>query len=180
MTKVAKDASLEEAKVWLREQFEKKGARCPCCQQFVKLYKRRLNASMAYVLILLYRYDQRHGGARNGTQDPWVHVPSYLVEASSANIRRAAAIRGDWAKLKYWGLIEELDTKREDGSKRAGYYRITERGKGFVLGNFKVPPYIFLYNEKVLDRPVAADEWITIGEALGKKFDYTELMQETT
>jgi hypothetical protein len=138
----------------------------------VKVYKRKLNCSMAYVLILLYRYDQQNG-------DTWVHVPSYLAKMCEGNPRRAAAVRGDWAKLKHWDLIDEREGKRDDGSKRAGYYRITEHGRAFVYADRKVPPHIYLYNQQVIDKPIPVSQWITIRDALGTKFNYAELMEES-
>ena len=53
-TPLPEDATLEQAKEWLRVRFNE-GAECPCCLQHVKLYRRPITSSMAYVLILLHR-----------------------------------------------------------------------------------------------------------------------------
>lgn len=165
---VSPRASLEDAKRWLRSRF-KKGATCPCCQQFVKLYRRPLNKSMAYVLCLISCY------YRGDVVDEWLHVPSYIAEMVADNPRRAAAVRGDWAKLKLWGLIEEKPGKREDGSPRVGYYRITPLGRRFVNREIKVPAHVFIYNGEPLRRMVS--EEITIVDALGTDFSYEEIMR---
>jgi len=163
-------ASLEDAKKWLRVRFGK-GATCPCCQQFVKLYKRPFNKSMAYVLLLIARYYRRVP-----RPDEWLHVPSYIAEVAVGNPRRAAAVRGDWAKLKFWGLIEEKPDVRADGSPRIGYWRLTPLGQKFVDREVKVPSHVYIYNGEALQR--AVDEQITIDDALGTEFSYSEIMGE--
>jgi hypothetical protein len=161
-------ASLEDAKKWLRTNFTK-GATCPCCHQFVKLYKRPFNKSMAYVLLLIACY------FRGDAVDEWLHVPSYIAEMVSDHPRRAAAVRGDWAKLKFWGLIEEKPEKRDDGSPRVGYWRLTPLGNQFVKRQVKVPSHVFIYNGAPLPKR-ASDDLITIDDALGTEFKYSEIM----
>jgi hypothetical protein len=164
----ARGATLEDAKRWLRARFEK-GAGCPCCHQFVKLYRRPFNKSMAFVLLLLARY------YRTAHVEEWLHVPSYIAEVAADNPRRAAAVRGDWAKMKLWGLIEEKPGARDDGSPRVGYYRMTDLGRRFVNRALRVPSHVYIYNGAPLPRVVT--EMITIDEALGKDFSYAEIME---
>lgn len=163
----SKAASLEDAKKWLRANFSK-GATCPCCHQFVKLYKRSLNKSSAYVLLLIACYFQ------GDAVEEWLHVPSYIAEMVSDHPRRAAAVRGDWAKLKFWGLIEEKPETRADGSPRAGYWKLTPLGRQFVKRQVKVPSHVYIYNGSPL--PKTVDKMITIDEALGTEFSYAEIM----
>lgn len=162
-------ASLEDAKAWLRARFSK-GASCPCCQQFVKLYKRPMNKSMAYVLLLMECY------FRGDAVEEWLHVPSYIAEMVADNPRRAAAVRGDWAKLKLWGLIEEKPEVRDDGSPRAGYWKMTALGRQFAKRQVKVPSHVYIYNGEPLKRTIEHE--ITIDEALGTEFRYDEIMGE--
>jgi len=159
--------TLEEAKRWLRARFGK-GAACPCCNQFVKLYKRPFNKSMAYVLLLMSCY------FRGDPVEEWLHVPSYIAEMVADHPRRAAAVRGDWAKLKFWGLIEEKPETRDDGSPRVGYWKLTALGRQFVARQVKVPSHVYLYNGEPLHR--AVEEQITIDDALGTEFSYEEIM----
>jgi hypothetical protein len=163
-------ASLEDAKKWLRARFGK-GAACPCCGQFVKLYKRPFNKSMAYVLLLIARYYRRI----EVKSDEWLHVPSYIAEVAVGNPRRAAAVRGDWAKLKFWGLIEEKPETRADGSPRVGYWRLTQLGRQFINREVKVSSHVYIYNGEPLQRTV--DEQITIDDALTTEFSYSEIME---
>ena len=58
--------TVKEAKTFLRKNFDQ-GIDCPCCGQFVKKYKRKLNSSMAYALILI-------GKNRLAGYDGWIQV----------------------------------------------------------------------------------------------------------
>ena len=160
--------TLAAAKKWLRERFAK-GASCPCCNQFVKLYKRGMNTSMAYVLLLMECYFS------GDAVDEWLHVPSYITEMVADNPRRGVAVRGgDWAKLKLWGLIEDKQDTRKDGSTRVGYWKLTPLGRQFARRQVKVPSHVYLYNGEPLQRVV--ETMITIDDALGEKFNYAEIM----
>jgi len=160
--------TLVAAKKWLRARFGK-GAACPCCNQFVKLYKRRMSKSMAYVLLLMESY------FRGDIVDEWLHVPSYISEMVADHPQRAAVIRGgDWAKLKLWGLIEEKQDVRKDGSPRVGYWKLTPLGRQFARRQVKVPGHVYIYNGEPLQRVV--EEQITIDDALGTEFNYDEIM----
>jgi len=158
----ANRTTLAQAKDWLRARVDV-GAACPCCTQFAKVYKRKLNGAMAYVLILVSRYDG----------SDWIHVPSYINEQTKSP-SVAAAVRGDWAKLTHWGLLEELAGERPDGSTRVGYYKITENGRRFTRDQLRVPRHIWIYDGRSLDRKDT--ETVSIVEVLGKKFNYSELM----
>lgn len=161
--------TLAEAKQWLRARFTK-GATCPCCNQFVKLYPRKLNKSMAYVLLLMECH------FRSDPVEEWLHVPSYITEM--VDPRRAAVIRGgDFAKLKYWGLIEEKPDVRDDGSPRVGYWKLTPLGRQFCRREVKVPRRVYTYNSESLPWGVA-EKLISIDDALGDAFRYDEIMAE--
>ncbi len=158
------EVSLEDAKVWLRVH-SPKGAECPCCTQHVKIYKRHINSSMAFVLIMLHLK----------SNDEWIHVQSWIHEHSLQS-KVAAALRGDFAKLRYWGLIETQSGKSKRGGSpgRTGYHRITERGHAFAAGEVVVPKYACVYAKKFLG--FAGGQRVSIRDALGSAFDYAELM----
>lgn len=149
--------TLEEGQQLLKQNIDQ-GMNCPCCGQFAKQYRRKLNSFMAYALILIDRHFR--------TSDEWLHVPSYLV--------RMGARDRECAKLRYWGLLQEMEAVREDNSPHAGYYRITEEGKAFVRGEYQVPRYVHLYDNRVSGY---TGEPIGIKEALGDHFRYDELMK---
>jgi len=155
--------TVAEAQDALKPHVHGAGVICPCCLQLVKLYEREITVSMAYVAILLHRHFVE--------SQAWLHVPEYLSNLSKIG----SAVRGgDWAKLRYWGLIEEKpEDKRKDGSRRSGYYKMTERGHQFVKGEIKVPRSILLYNEHFLGYGKGE---VGIRDCLGKEFDYDDLM----
>lgn len=162
----AKAASLDEATEWLRQRV-KDGAECPCCTQFAKVYKRKLNSAMAYVLIIMVREYRLNGGA-------WMHVPS-MLNRKGLKPSVAASIRGDWAKLAWWGLIEEEPKPEDDTQRRtSGSWRPTGAGITFANGRTNVPRHANFYAARLLSM---GKEQTSIEEALGDKFDYQELMR---
>jgi hypothetical protein len=160
----ADNRTLDEARADLRAKAENGGAACPCCQQFAKVYRRNLNSSMARGLLTIRRYFQSH------TDQEWLHIPSYFskMRVCSSN---------DGSLLRHWQLIEpKPNGVRPDGSWRIGWYRMTKLGRDFSELRCRVRKYVFLYNQELLDRwdPETTD----IVEALGKRFNYTELMSQ--
>ena len=141
--------TLDEAKQWMRDQ-SATGARCPCCNQFVKVYRRKLNSSMARALIILYR----HG-------EDWVQF-DHLVRESTTKLSH------DYIGLHYWGLTERHPEKD-------GYWRITEAGIFFARKRLRVESHAVIYDANLVR--LDGDK-INITDALGEKFDYNELMGE--
>jgi hypothetical protein len=119
---------------------------------------------MALALIMLYHHFKQH------PRDRWVHVNAFLVK-----VRRHSSIAGgDAVKLRFWELLEREKSERDDGSDRVGRYRITDLGEKFVEGGVAVPKYAYTYNQLLLRM---SEQTITIQQALGKKFNYSELMR---
>ena len=139
-----------------------KGTTCPCCGQFVKLYRRKITSSMAYVLILMY----------NKKVSYFFNVPAYLNELKVVN-----SLHANFPLLRFWGLIEKRGNIKKDGNPNSGLYRITDKGVNFVHGNTTAKKYIYLYNNKV--KKLSTQE-VTIQQALTQKFDYHELMYGQT
>lgn len=155
--------TLEEARAFVQKHLAN-GAKCPCCGQFAKLYKRKLNSTMAYALVLIYRHFKAN------PQHTWIHVASFLVNAK----RDSSIAGGDVVKLRHWGLLERGEGERDDGSERVGRYRITELGRSFVEGKISVSRYAYLFNQMLMR---LSDDMTTIQQALGDRFSYAELMK---
>lgn len=132
----------------LRER--EKGTTCPCCGQFVKLYRRKLTSDMARFVCILSKY-------RPGR---WV------------NIRKIDVRGGDYAKLVYWGLAEQRENA-DESKKDSGIWRLTERGYEFAARKTKVRSHAFVFNGKCEGMTGGK---VSIKDALGEKFDYAELM----
>ena len=101
--------------------------------------------------------------------EEYIHVENFL----KATVNIASSIRGDVPKLCHYGLLERAPGKREDGSSRNGYYRVTAKGIAFVAGKLEVPRYVILYNNKVLG---FSGETINVIQALKGRFNYQDLM----
>jgi hypothetical protein len=142
---------LYDAQEYLREKLDV-GEKCPCCTQFAKVYRRKINSGMARALI---RQWQTVGQdyVRTTSLCPWTH---------------------EAGQLAWWGLIEDEGERREDGG-RSGWWRITDAGKRFVLNHSRVPKYARIYDGRVLSMDWT--ETTSIAECLGAKFDYGELME---
>lgn len=158
--------TLQEAKAWLREAAVGRGANCPCCNRFTKFYKRPISYGMAYVLIMMHRYD---------VKNTFFHVQEHIAKQPIDDDLKTK-VRGDFAKLRYWGFIEEKPGAQEDGNPHNGYWRITDHGRAFVRGEFDVPAHAVTYKTKCLR--MIDKKRVTIKDALRKKFHYDKLMRD--
>lgn len=133
MDKLSDDIKLGFVRKYLAEKWEE-GVECPCCHQWVRLYKRKLTSSMVKALKLMY--DAPRG---------WMHVERYLKEQPIG-----PSVRGDFPKLRYWGLIEPkpADNPKFPDAVEPGYYRITDKGIAFVNGAVRVFERVKIYNDK--------------------------------
>ena len=150
--------TIKEAKEYLKDNFEK-GCSCPTCNQFVKLYKRKLGSPQTKALILLYHMNKKNN-------DEWVHV---------RDITRDLNVTSDFSKNVYWKLIEEKPLSGED-KKTSGFWRITDKGKAFVERRIKLKSHVLIYNAKIIG---FSENYTDIISSLGKRFSYRELMNNT-
>lgn len=155
--------TLKDAKKWLLGRLSD-GAKCPCCHQYAKMYKRKITGEMARALILLYRQDKQK-------PDEFIHLPSFLTQRKAGSSNMSSLLR-------HWGLLERQPGERDDGSWRTGYYKITERGIRFVKGSLWVQEHIYLYNQERYQS--SKNSSVNIHGALGSKFNYRELMEQGT
>lgn len=129
---------------------------CPCCERVAKIYKRRVHTGIAVALVKLYKLSL---AAPAGA---YIH---YTKFANSQNDR-------DFNIARHWGLIE-METTEVGDKKASGNWRLTPGGIQFVAYGATIAKYIRLYD----DEPRGFDgDQIKIGEALGDKFSYQELM----
>ncbi len=145
--------TVEQAKKYLRNNFED-GCKCPCCDQYVKIYKRKLMVKPIKLLVSLYKMNRGYH-----------HVYDMSGEKVTTGL-------GDFAKIKYWGLIEEKPNTDEK-KRTSGYWKITQKGVDFIEGKISVPKYVLIYNAKKYG--VDDEKTITITDIL-ENFNYKELM----
>lgn len=132
------------------------GVTCPCCMKNRKMYCRPLNAPMARSLIWLVKVS---GG-------DWIEVnrvaPKWVIQSR------------ELSKLSYWGFIEQK--VNDDPSKRtSGKWRPTNAGVEFALAITWVPSHVYIFDGEVVD--IDTTKFVDIHAALGKEFNYKELME---
>jgi hypothetical protein len=139
------DMTVQEVALKLANNIER-GARCPCCGQFAKAYRRRLRGNHARFLVDV---------ARLATPDnPWVHY------------KQCHFAGRDYNYLRHFGLAEVQE--------REGLWKITDYGARFLLGKIGVPAWILVFNNEVVDHAKEAltvRECLAQGG-----FDYDQLM----
>lgn len=149
------NALLRSAREYLRDNWLK-GVDCPCCHQFVKRYRRPMHSSQAAGLIALYRASNKG--------ETYCHIHEFVNYLGS----------GDFAKLRFWGLVEEEPKDKNDKAKKtSGRWKLTEKGCMFVRAEIGVQSHVTIFNKKCYG---LQGKQVTIGQVLGKKFDYSELM----
>jgi hypothetical protein len=151
---------------WNRDQLRARvldgdGLACPCCNQFVKVYRRTLNSGMAARLIVAYRVA---GLEYFDYRTTFAAVAPLLVHGA------------DFAKLRWWGLAESDGEIRDDGSLRSGRWRVTESGGAFVRRELTVAPAVYLLNNVRLRSLEPDEDPIGIVAALRNRFNYEDLM----
>ena len=142
--------TVQQAKEYLQENIDT-GVECPCCGQFAKIYKHRLNSQIAKTLIGMYTLGDRS-----------IHI---LNELKPSNRMYSLA--------RFWGLIEPTEVMVRGNKKASGYWKLTEKGKLFVEDKETIAEYVLLFNNKHYG--FKGDE-VDIKYCLGKKFNYQELM----
>jgi hypothetical protein len=104
-----------------------KGTSCPVCHQTCKVYLRQIYEANAKWLI-------EFNGLGKTRDDPWIHVSEVQ-----------GLPNGDYAKLRYWGLIE-----KSSGTRGNGKYRILPWGVMYAEGKATLPLYAAVHNNKLL------------------------------
>lgn len=153
--------TLDEARDEFRAQLLKgKHVECPCCDRRVKIYRRKLNAGMALLMLWAYRYTEKKRPA-NG----WIHVSKVLLGG------KVNAVAQEYSKLRFWGLLVPAES---DGSSIHGHWRVTDAGARFARGEVRIPSHAIVYDNHLLE--LDSTKLVSIRDALGDRFDFGELM----
>lgn len=159
ITAAEKAVLLKYKKTLFSPQNLLKGVKCLCCTQHVKLYKRKINAQMCYYLIKLAKL----------TKHTQVGQKYFSVKQIGLDYN----LGGDWARLRHWGLIEEMPNY-EDAKRTSGHWAITKKGKKFVNMKLSVPEKLLINNNTV--HGFEGDN-VNLQQALKNKFNYKQLME---
>ena len=149
---------LQQAKAFV-DNGKIKGCICPCCDQFVKVYKRKLNSNMSWLLLRLYKLSMQN------KDQTYFHYSKFTIDIGVA----------DFGKLRHWELIQLQDNEETD-KKTSGYWMITQKGLDFIHNKIRVPKHAYIFNGKLLQ---FSEETTNIIESAKNKFSYEELMNET-
>jgi len=147
--------TLGETKAWLQARM-RDGVKCPCCTQLAKIYRRTITSQMALWLMWLVRETAE-------APDGWVDIKTNI------DLRG-----GDYAKLRYWGLLEH-QTNDDPAKRSSGLWRPTPVAVAFVQDRVRLHKHVLIFDDQFLS--FDGDAMIGIREALGKKFNYEELMR---
>lgn len=131
--------------------------RCHACgQKLPQLHKFALNSVMAMSLITLYQFVDG-----DTTKFVYIRDPAILINLN---------IGGDFAMMRWWGLIKRKTKFKRDRA----LWRITRRGVLFVQDKISISRFIVIKRDH--NGPLeASDDLIDIRGALRKRFDYDEL-----
>ena len=153
----------------LRELSRQPITKCTLCGGRSKVYAYKMG-SYARVLCWLAYMDTKKS-----------NLPSYVHKRESLrryhHVPSSGAINGggDYAKLRYWGLIERMPKEPEQDKRSSGMWRLTKIGRRFVYGQITVSSVCYYRHPEggVLGFET---EQIGIEDALGKNFSYRSLM----
>jgi len=144
--------SIAEAKQYLRNNY-KKGTVCPCCNKYVKAYKRKLNSGIARSLIIMYKLEAFW------FDNKYIHVQNEFAKL------KLRATTMDYAYAEKWELIVDGD--------EIGTWTLTKKGVDFVANKIVLPDHCLVYNGNVYSW---SNNLINIEHALTESFDYQKLM----
>ena len=154
--------TLAEAKAQV-EAGRAEGIECPCCGQFARTYRRKLPGTSAVVMIAMHQ-------SKQADRDGFIFMPDLLTRVG----RRAERQGGDWAKAVHWGMIRQHPGERPDGSKRNGWWKLTEVGRAFVTDAIAVQKYAVVFDNQCLG---LEGERVRVRDVLGTRFNYEELLR---
>lgn len=148
---------MAQAKIDTMNKAKEKGCACPVCGQLVKVYKRSINHAMALQLATAHR-----------------KFGVYTVFHRREITETFESGGGDFAKLRYWGLIAEIESDNPK-KKNSGKWIVTAAGRAFLQSIKRIPKYALIYNGRFLE--FEGTETVTFRECLGEDFDYENLME---
>ena len=139
----------------LRERSNEPISRCSHCGANSKVYAYKLGSYARVLIWMVY----------NSEDGEYVHIPT------------SGAINGggDYAKLRYWELIEKSPTDPGSKKRSTGLWRLTKLGRSFALNETTVNSICY-YGHPPGEILGFEPDHISIVDALGKHFDYEDLM----
>jgi len=139
----------------LRRMSNEPISKCHHCGANSKVYAYKIG-SYARVLIWM---------AVRSEEGEYVHIPT------------SGAINGggDYAKLRYWGLIEKSPKSPDPKKRSSGLWRLTTTGRDFALNKITINSICY-YSHPPGEVLEFEPDQVSIVDVLGKHFDYSSLM----
>lgn len=97
----------------------------------------------------------------------WVCMP----EVAPRYILRS----NQWGTAAYWELIIQKPNDSDKRKRCSGYWKPTQKGIDFVERRCLIPRIVHLYDKQIQGY---STELISVDEALGDHYDYTEMMEK--
>jgi hypothetical protein len=141
---------------------------CPCCDTDMKIYVRKFNSGMARALLAI-----RHLSITKGDESGWIHVGDKTVGKATC----LTLHHWEYEKLPNWGLIEKREERNDAKGIKGGFWRLTPVGNEFALNRTAIPSHAKIFLSECVG--LIHDETLTIVQALGKHFNYGELMSDS-
>ncbi len=137
---------------------------CPACQQTMAIYPRTFDKRMARMLQLWYE---------KWPDLEWHALNDLAADPSLSESDKLLFRGGDFAKMRWWGLIEEQPKEGTANKKNSGIYRLTQDAIDF-MSDPKVRFYkrVNLYANQFLC--YKKGETTNFEEALGTPFSYQD------
>lgn len=106
-------------------------------------------------------------------------VAEWRVDRAWVDVSEAPVRGGDYAKLRYWRLVEQKPATDDApaGASRSGLWRPTPRGRKFAAGKIQVPTHVFVLRGRLIGR---SDTTCTIDEAARRRFHVKDLTDPGT
>ena len=146
--------TLADAREWLPAAAEStRGAICPCCLEFNKVYRRKIPFSTIKALFNLYQLNENMPGEYHSREFTGSHSG------------------GDFAKIAALGLFQKVLNK-DTQKKHSGYWLITDAGKRFCRGELSIQERLIIYHNELTG---TSGEFKFISD-FWPNFDYGELM----
>lgn len=103
--------------------------KCPCCGKLMRAYKKTIDTRLIKLLyeILVSRQGKTHGA--------WNPREVFKNDHHKIN---------DFQKLHYFGLISRSEHTN-------GYWKITDRGRYFLLKQIQIPKELWVFNNEVIE-----------------------------
>lgn len=165
ISQVGLERTVSQARAKIKESLDrgKEGVTCETCNQYVKVYKRRVYPNMAFLL----KYFHREYG-----------FEIFHLEDESRKYGWDKSLTQLFSLLKFWDLVEQIPGKNlRTGSSHKGEYRVTLKGMNFIKGIVKIKKYLAIYNDKIYTGIDFKGGDVDINWCLkSKKYDYNEMM----